>query len=61
MEGEFFRWMCRSSFLLIVRLLKSITDRLGMDGTFGSELLVDDDGPLESDGVVDLDSIESFT
>lgn len=53
--------MWRNSFRLIVKLLKSITDRLGMDGTFGSELPpLEDEGPLES-GVVDLDSIESFT
>ncbi len=45
----------------MVKLLKSITDKLGIDGTFGSEFPpLDDDGPLES-GVVDLESIESFT
>ncbi len=38
-----------------------MTDKLGMDGTLGSELPpLDEDGPLER-GVVDLDSIESLT
>ena len=49
-------WMWRNSFLLIVKLLKSIMDRLGIDEPLISDILpVEDDSPLES-GLWGLDS-----